>query len=239
MAGEPAPTRWEQVAHTRWGRYTTEIERTALHVAVDACRAESRALEIGCEGGRWSAELVAAGWEMTCTDVDAAALDVCRRRLPTARCVLTKPEATELPAETGSLGLVLCYEVFPIVHESWLLAEVARVIAPGGIFLAVVSNRTSYRRWLWQARNRVSGRDEQQSEPDMYCRSYRSWRAELLNLGFEAVSEEGFCWMPFSRESDSRLIPVTTHMEKMVGLRRVVQFSPWIVAAMRRTAASG
>ena len=72
--------------------------------------------------------------------------------------MLVEPDATELPAEKASLGLVLCYEVFTLVHERWFLDEVARVLAPGGVFVAVVSNRSSYRRFLWEAANR--GRSE-------------------------------------------------------------------------------
>ena len=41
--------------------------------------------------------------------------------------------------------------------------------------------------------------------------------------------EEGFCWFPFRRASNSIFIPYVTSLEKKLGLRKLVVISPWIV----------
>lgn len=73
-----------------------------------------------------------------------------------------------------------------------------------------------------------------ESELPMYSRSYRSWRAALKRLGFETVHEAGLCWMPFSRESNSRLIGPAIALEKLLGLSRLPSLSPWISVVMSK-----
>src|SRR5579871_1312068 len=104
-------TYWEAIADTRWGRYVSQLEKAAILRAHHLATRPTTALEIGCEGGRWSRILSDLGWSLTCTDIDPELLRVCQRRLPEARCVLVDPNSTELPSETASIGLLLCIEV--------------------------------------------------------------------------------------------------------------------------------
>lgn len=60
------------------------------------------------------------------------------------------------------------------------------------------------------------------------------WRAKAQKRGFEMLREEGICWMPFGRMSDSKFIPGTVYLEKALGLRRLPSISPWIVFAARK-----
>ena len=229
-----APTHWERVAQeTSWGRYISAVERRTILRGSEAATGPRSALEVGCDGGRWSALLADAGWSMTCTDIDVDALDACGRRVPSAERVLVTPDCTVLPAESNSLGLLLCFEVFWVVHERWFLEEVARVLAPGGVCVAVVSNRASHRRFLWQVANRPRSNVDT-ANPPMYSRSYRSWRHQLREHGFVPISEEGLCWMPFSRQSNARLVTPLNELERVLGLRRVPMLSPWICSVMQR-----
>jgi SAM-dependent methyltransferase len=89
-----------------------------------------RALDLGCGDGRLTAELDAG--ELTAADVSPVALERARRRLPDARIVELEPD-TALPFDDGSFELVYCKQVLEHVeHPRELLAEVARVLAPGG-----------------------------------------------------------------------------------------------------------
>lgn len=49
------------------------------------------------------------------------------------------------------------------------------------------------------------------------------------------LKEEGICWFPFGRDSDSPLVPLATRTEAALRLRRLSALSPWVlgVAAKR------
>lgn len=124
-------TFWERAAHSAWGTYISEIEREAILQAHRIAGKPTRALEIGCEGGRWSKLLSDLDWEMTCTDIDANVLTLCQLRLPKARCILAEPESDQIPCETSSIGLLLCMEVPPAIKSQWFLPESCRVLHGG------------------------------------------------------------------------------------------------------------
>jgi hypothetical protein len=84
-------TFWEQTARTRWGAYMTEGEERVILDGEALARPAGCALEIGCEGGRCARLLAVRGWRMTCTDVDASALETFLARLPDAQCIRVFP----------------------------------------------------------------------------------------------------------------------------------------------------
>jgi hypothetical protein len=59
--------------------------------------------------------------------------------------------------------------------------------------------------------------------------SYGHWKRKALDCGFKLVFERGFCWFPFSRASESSLIPTATLMENKLRLQQLVGVSPWVV----------
>ena len=52
------------VRTTRWGSYSTEVEKQAIFKANDLAGKPTTALEIGCDGGRWSMLLAKLGWQI-------------------------------------------------------------------------------------------------------------------------------------------------------------------------------
>src|SRR5262249_10147377 len=106
---------WEHLGEaTRQGRYISAIQRRMIESASSTLRPCGKALEVGCESGRWSKLLADLGWKMTCVDVDARELNKCQEKIPSADCLLTSPQATTLPVETASQQLLLCIEVRPV-----------------------------------------------------------------------------------------------------------------------------
>ena len=114
----------------------------------DLCRP---VLDLGCGAGEFAAVAVAGA-------VDEG-IDVDARRLAKARrtgmhCRLTQADARALPANDGSFGTVLsvsALEHFP--DPDAVVAEVARVLRPGGSFVATVvladlHRHLFYPRWL-------------------------------------------------------------------------------------------
>ena len=89
------------------------------------------ALDLGCGDGRLTSELQAS--VLTVADVSLVALKRARRRLPQATIVLLEP-GRRLPFEEGAFELVLCADTIHEVQDvAQLVAEVKRVLAPGGV----------------------------------------------------------------------------------------------------------
>jgi hypothetical protein len=59
-------------------------------------------------------------------------------------------------------------------------------------------------------------------------------RRRLDAHGFEFLLTEGLGWAPFNRSSDARLVPLLTWLERVIGLRRLVRFSPLVVVVAER-----
>jgi SAM-dependent methyltransferase len=232
MIAEPCPiTYWERMATRRWGKYLSDVQKEAILQAHAMLEKPTRAIDVGTDGGRWSYLLSHLGWDMICTDVEPCTLEACRQRLPDAKCILVQPQDITLPCETGSLELVLCMEVDPVIDSDWFLAEAHRALSGGGVLVGRVLNKRSLRGLFVRAKERAMGHPSGHH----YQRSYSQWRRRLGQLGFSVAYERGYCWFPFPRESDSRLVSVFGGLERWLGLRRLVSLSPWVVFVAQKT----
>ncbi|HXP62816.1 MAG TPA: methyltransferase domain-containing protein [Dongiaceae bacterium] len=225
-------TFWESVAKTRWGAYATGVEERVIRQAAALAAPPGQALEIGCDGGRWSKMLADFGWKMTCIDVNRETLAICQRRVPGARCILASPKDDKVACESASLSLLLCVEVVPVIQSHWFLGEACRALKDGGVLVGVWWNAASWRGLMFRLKSLVRGRSE-----SYYTRAYAPWRTQLLKAGLRLVHEEGFCWGPFGRASDSPLVPLFVRSEQMLGLRRLPAISPWIAFIAKKSGA--
>jgi len=216
-------TYWEKVANTRWGAYTTDIVKRAIFKVSDLYREPTTALEIGCEGGRWSKLLIDLGWKMICTDIDEQTLEICKKRISKANCILVHPNDTKIPCASGSVDLLLCIEVAPVIQTDWFINEAFRVLQNDGLVLGVFWNLLSFRGLFAHMTASFNGNF------DYYKIVYPFWRKKLSKRGFVMLYEEGYCWFPFRRASNSVFVPYFTRIEKRLGLRKLTALSPWIV----------
>jgi Methyltransferase domain len=222
--GPAGPTFWEDVSATRWGSYITRSELRVILQAQKLAGPPSAAMEVGCDGGRWSKQLADIGWQMTCTDVNPVTLEKCRRTVPTANCVLVSPESASLPCAAASQAFMLCVEVAPVIGSNWFFGEARRGLANQGILMGVFWNRASVRGLGVNVKAKLCGR------VDTFYRHPYSWfRHQLRTNGFTLLLEEGICWAPFGRASNSPLIPTFTWLEQRLGLARLPSASPWVM----------
>ena len=98
---------------------------------------QSRVLELGAGTGLLTEKLVAAGHEVLATDPLPEMLTHLRRRLPDVPVAVGTAES--IPAASRSMDVVVCAESFHWFDHEQALAEIARVLRPGGV-LAVVWN---------------------------------------------------------------------------------------------------
>jgi SAM-dependent methyltransferase len=169
------------------------------------------------------------GCQMTCVDVDPRALKLCQQRIPSATCILADAGARQIHCQSASFDLLLCVEVAPVIQSDWFVAEAGRLLKDGGIFVGVSWNRSSIRGLFSLLWHRIK-----HTRSDFYKFSYPEWRRSLVSTNFRLIHEEGFCWGPFGRLSDSRLVPVFVGIERMLELPRLVSFSPWVAFIARK-----
>ncbi len=221
------PQSWRP-PETRWGKYLTAVERDVILDAERSCGTPGLALDVGAASGRWSELLAAQGWGILCTDTNAHSLELVRQSVPQATCVLADPRDTTLPGAADSIGLLLCIEVFQVVSNDWFISEASRLVKPKGHVVGVFNNKLSWRGYIQH--HRAIARNSF----DYYSTPYYQWRREFRRAGFRMLREEELCWFPFSRSSDSPLVPACTSIESRIGLRRLAAISPWIVFMARK-----
>jgi SAM-dependent methyltransferase len=214
---------WDQINQARWGQYLSALEERIVQHALEMCSHPGIVADIGCGSGRWSAMAAKSGWQPICLDVDTQVLDVCRSHVPSADCRLLDPAWTALPVSTGGANAVFCVEVFNVMGQERLTREVARILAPRGLFVGVFGNLLSWRGLVAQLALKGS------KQRGYYPNSYGAWRREMQAREFQFLHEEGYGWAPFTRASDSPLIPFSTRLEEQLGLRRWKLLSPWVM----------
>lgn len=104
-----------------------------------------RLLDVGCGGGVLAEEFARLGCQVTGIDISAESLDVARAHVRTEGLSIDYRlgSATELQFDGSSFEVVSCCDVLEHIPD-WerVIAEVARVLVPGGLFLFDTINRT-------------------------------------------------------------------------------------------------
>ena len=126
-----------------------------------------RILELGCGGGALLRDLASRGFEqLVGLDLARTALAEARRRGTPAGLVLA--EAERLPFRPASFDVVIAADLLEHVDDlDAHLAEVARVLRPGGRYLVKTPNRP-----LAELYYRLAGLDD-----------YRFWHPSMLSPG--------------------------------------------------------
>ncbi|MEG3148974.1 class I SAM-dependent methyltransferase [Sphingomonas sp. ZT3P38] len=106
-----------------------------------AARPFATALDIGCGEGRFCRQLAARGVKAIGIDPTEALIAEARRRDPAGDYRMGRAEALDVP--DGSIDLVVSYlSLIDIPDIARAIAEMARVLRPGGVLL--IANLTSF-----------------------------------------------------------------------------------------------
>jgi SAM-dependent methyltransferase len=135
--------------------------------------AEGDVLEVGCGPGWLWAEKSAlpAGLRLTLTDLSPGMVAVARERAVGAGRQLAAArvaDAQELPFEARSFDVVVAnHMLYHVPSPEKAVAEMARVLRPGGVLMAATSG-TRHLRQLWEIRAEVFGGPPTSVNPDVF-----------------------------------------------------------------------
>lgn len=117
----------------------TYYEVRSLKRLVDEYAGPTATLELGCGYGRLSPWINEHTAEHVCVDVNAEALDKARALLGGLGIDFREGEATAIPLETDSVGLVVTWTVLQHIPPESIAeaaAEIRRVLRPGGVLIS-------------------------------------------------------------------------------------------------------
>src|SRR6478735_4920039 len=103
-------------------------------------------LELGAGTGKLTRQLVDAGHAVFATDPDEAMLEVLRQRVPEVSARTASAE--EIPANDRSVDVVVVAQAFHWFDHDLALAEIARVLKPGGHVALVWNSRDERIPWV-------------------------------------------------------------------------------------------
>jgi SAM-dependent methyltransferase len=115
-------------------------------------------LDVGCGSGVDLVRLARGGARVTGVDVAPAAVALARAAAAAAGVAANVIEAdgANLPFADASFDLVLCHGVLSFMRDPALaVAEVHRVVRPGGRAILMVYNRRSWMHWLLRMPGRL------------------------------------------------------------------------------------
>ncbi|MGE3164468.1 MAG: class I SAM-dependent methyltransferase [Planctomycetota bacterium] len=115
----------------------------------------SRVLEVGCACGQISREIAALGHTVTGIDLSHEAIAIGERILPEFGLPITlqQGDALNLPFAADSFDAVVSWDVIEHIPEQpRFLAEILRVLRPGGLLLVETDNDVRVQLGVWYRR---------------------------------------------------------------------------------------
>lgn len=183
-----------------------EIEFEHVHRYAFARRfvAGRRVLDAACGEGYGSALLAAAAREVTGVDIDAPTLaHATTAYAGIANLVFRQGSATALPFADASFDAIVSFETIehlPAAEQPAMVADFARVLAPGGLLILSAPNRVEYSERRGYA-NPFHQHEHDRGELDALLAPHFAWRRfhhqrtwlgsalwnEAQSVGFEAA----------------------------------------------------
>ncbi|MEM2118484.1 MAG: class I SAM-dependent methyltransferase [Candidatus Bathyarchaeia archaeon] len=221
MVTEIEETYWEKANRSKMGVYITNVEMQFIFNS-KCLREGGLAVDVGAGAGRFSipaAEIM----NVVALDLDLHALK--RLKFKNRNVEVIVADARFMPLKNGVADNVIMIELLDCVVESEaIISECSSVLKDDGVIFLSFGNKSS-----------IKGKIKSfVGKP--YLHSYKEILGILKSKKFKVVRRMGFNWLPFGRVSDSTLVSLFAKGERILGLRKLVRFSPWVIIQAVKTA---
>ena len=198
------------------GKYLTNLETDFISESINLAQENITVMDVGAEAGRFS--LLAANSKVTVVSLDVDSYSLKRLKLKTKQVNVIQADARKLPLKNEVFDAVFMIEVLDYIPElEAALTECKRALKSDASCILSFGNKSSLKAKL----KAMQGKS--------YRHSYRKVMQCLSKTGFIVKKKTGYSWLPFGRTSENRFVPVLAGIEKILGLRRVPRFSPWVI----------
>jgi ubiquinone/menaquinone biosynthesis C-methylase UbiE len=138
---------YQEYLHTEWSLFANNRERAEASREALTGIPLNRVLDIGCGAGQ---ELMPFATTAFCVGTDIAEIagrvgrELFEAQQPNARVAFVRAAAEALPFQSNSFDAVICRLALPYTHNAQALAEIARMLKPGGVLLLKIHHARYY-----------------------------------------------------------------------------------------------
>lgn len=211
---------WRETANP-YRKFKSEQDRTLVLEALQLRDGDS-VLEVGCGYG-WISEALMKAANIRWIGVDPAEAMVrhLRATLGAYRPNAIVGNGGRLPFPSGSVDKVLCTGVLMHVNNEFeMLAEMERVLRPGGILVCSMNNVFSPASWAERVRNLSKKKYTQNYQrPSTYRSYFKNLRLELLHVAGDGLFSTSVLRLGRFGFPPARAFPVLHRLDRLAGKR--------------------
>jgi ubiquinone/menaquinone biosynthesis C-methylase UbiE len=150
--------------------------------------------------------------------IDIDCLSLRRLKQRTNHAYIVAADARHLPFKNEVFDATFMIEVLDYIPElDTALDECNRTLKHNANCVLSFGNKSSLKAKLKVLKGKS------------YLHSYARVMQTLSKTGFLVCAKLGYNWLPFGRTSQNSLVPILAWLEMVIGLRRVCQYSPWVM----------
>jgi len=204
---------WDYVNEkTKMGLYITKTEKKLIDESLEE---EKILLDVGGGSGRFAVPLYEKGYNIVCLEKDFIPLKKLNRKNSGIKSV--RADAADMPFKDNTFDCIIAVQIIDYLPEEQFLKEITRILKNKRRLILTISNKNSLRNFLRKSNHK-----------NFYKYSFEEMKEILKGLGFDIKKARGYCWVPFKRASNNKLIPVFSFMEKTFQLKFFYSVSPWV-----------
>lgn len=196
---------------TCYAGHRVDLRESRLRKLADLLAAErpGRLLDVGCAAGEFAAQAIAQGWRVDGVEREPALAEAARARGVSVH--VGDFDTGSLPWESSTFDAAVAGEVIEhLVDTDHLLAEMARLVRPGGVLIVTTPNLASLENRVRLLFGRYPMWMDHRVEGAGHLRYYtpRILKAHLQTHGFRVERHVGN-WVPVvpQRWADDRRFP--------------------------------